>query len=130
MRHKIIAVTMLGLMLGAGLAWAHHNMSVTYDFNNRVTLTGTLVKADWRNPHIELIVEAKGDKNQVETWTLEGPSPGFFRERDLGKSDFEAAFGKSVVVEASRARDGSHAGLLRSMTLPGGRVASACPQNC
>jgi hypothetical protein len=29
-------------------------MSATFDFNNRETLTGTLTKYDWRNPHIEL----------------------------------------------------------------------------
>ena len=127
---QIIAIAALGLILVAGMALAHHNMSATYDFNNRVTLTGTLTKFDWRNPHIELIVEAKGDKNQVETWALEGPPPSFFRDRDINKADFEGAFGKSVVAEASRARDGSHAGLLRSMTLPGGKVVSACPQNC
>ena len=36
----------------------------------------------------------------------------------------------TVTAEVSRARDGSHAGLLRTMTLPGGKVISACPQNC
>ena len=38
--------------------------------------------------------------------------------------------GKTVTAEASRARDGSHSGLLRVMTLPQGKVVSACPQNC
>jgi hypothetical protein len=32
-------------------------MSAIYDFNDRVTLSGTLSKIDWRNPHIELIVD-------------------------------------------------------------------------
>jgi len=76
-----------------------------------------------------LIVETK-DGAQVQTWSLEGPSPGFFRERDINRADVEAALHKTVTAEASRARDGSRAGLLRTMTLPGGRVLSACPQNC
>ena len=62
--------------------------------------------------------------------SLEGPAPGFFRARDITKVDIEAAIGKTVTAEASRARDGSHAGLLRVMTLPQGKVVSACPQNC
>jgi hypothetical protein len=130
MSHRISASIVLGILLLAGSAWAHHNMSALYDFNNRVAMSGTLTKFDWRNPHIELIVEAKGDKEQMETWTLEGPPPSFFRNRDVAKSDFEGAFGKPVSFEASRARDGSHAGLLRTMTLPGGKLVSACPQNC
>ena len=120
----------LATMLVAGTAGAHHNMSALYDFNDRVTFSGTLTKMDWRNPHIELVVDTKNGAEQVETWSLEGPPPGFFRARDINKSDIEAAIGKTVTAEASRARDGSHAGLLRIMTLPQGKVVSACPQNC
>jgi len=119
----------LVMILFSGTAGAHHNMSALFDFNNRVTINGTLTKFDWRNPHIQLIVDVKKD-GQMETWTLEGPPPIFFKERDISKSDFENAFGKTVTAEASRARDGSHAGLLRTMTLPGGKLVSACPQNC
>ena len=119
----------LVIILFSGTAGAHHNMSALFDFNNRVTITGTLTKFDWRNPHIQLIVDVKKD-GQMETWTLEGPPPIFFKERDISKSDFENAFGKTVTAEASRARDGSRAGLLRTMTLPGGKLVSACPQNC
>src|SRR6202171_3799997 len=104
----------LGILLAAGSLSAHHNMSALYDFNNRGAMSGTLTKFDWRNPHIELIVDAKGDKDQAEIWTLEGPPPSFFRNRDVSKADFESAFGKPVTFEASRARDGSKAGLLRT----------------
>lgn len=129
MKQRISVWMAFGVMLATGAAWAHHNMSAIFDFNNRVTLTGTLTKFDWRNPHIELIVETK-EGTQVETWSLEGPAPGFFRDRDVSKSDFEGALGKPVKAEASRARDGSKWGLLRTMTLPSGKLVSACPQNC
>jgi hypothetical protein len=128
MSYRIGAFLALSVLL-AGAVWAHHNMSALFDFNNRVTMTGTLTKFDWRNPHIQLIVEVNKD-GQMETWTLEGPPPIFFKERDVSKSDFENAFGKTVTAEASRARDGSRAGLLRTMTLPDGKLVSACPQNC
>ena len=114
----------------AATAWAHHNMSAIYDFNDKITMTGTLSKIDWRNPHIELIVDTKNGGTAVQTWSLEGPSPSFFRARDINKSDVETALSKTVTAEASRARDGSRAGLLRTMTLPDGKVISACPQNC
>jgi hypothetical protein len=125
----IIRAIALGTILFAFSAWPHHNMSALFDFDNRVTATGTLTKADWRNPHILLTVEVNKD-SQTETWTFEGPPPAFFKERDITKADFEGAFGKNVTVEASRARDGSKTGLLRTMTLPSGKLVSACPQNC
>lgn len=105
-------------------------MSAVFDFNDRVTVTGTLTKLDWRNPHIEFLVDTKSANGQSETWRYEGPAPGFFRDRNVGKADFESAIAKSVLVEASRARDGSRWGPLRQVTLPGDKVVSACPQNC
>ena len=132
MRRAVLAT--FGAMLLASSAGAHHNMSALFDFNDRVTLSGTLTKIDWRNPHIYVFVDAKGgdakNSDQVQAWSIEGPAPGFFRARDINKSDFEEAIGKSVTAEASRARDGSRSGLLRVITLPNGKLVSACPQNC
>jgi len=129
MSSRTIASGILTVLLLAGSASAHHNMSAYFDFNNRVTITGTLTKIDWRNPHIELIVDTKNGE-QVQAFRLEGPAPGFFRDRDVSKADFDGALGMAVTAEASGARDGSPWGLLRTMTLPSGKLVSACPQNC
>jgi hypothetical protein len=128
MNHRTIFIALAAFVF-AGTALAHHNMSAIYDFNDRISMSGTLTKIDWRNPHIELIVETKNGA-ETQSWALEGPSPSFFRTRDINKSDIEAALNKTVKAEASRARDGSRAGLLRVMTLPDGKLVSACPQNC
>lgn len=110
-------------------AKAHHNMTAVFDFNDRVTFTGTLTAVDWRNPHTYFTVEVKGG-GAIESWQAEGPAPSFFRIRDVGKTDFEASVGKTVTVEVSRARDKSRFGLIRTFTLADGKVVSACPQNC
>jgi hypothetical protein len=111
-------------------AQAHHNMTAVFDFNDRVTFTGTLTTVDWRNPHTYFTVDVKGVRGGIESWQSEGPSPSFFRIRDVGKSDFEASVGKTVTVEVSRARDKSRFGLIRTFTLADGKIVSACPQNC
>src|SRR5262245_53237737 len=129
MRRRTMFLATAAFLMVVAHASAHHNMSAIYDFNDRITMTGTLSKIDWRNPHIELIVETKNGA-EVQNWALEGPSPSFFRTRDVNKVDVETALHKTVTAEASRARDGSRSGLLRTMTLPDGKVISACPQNC
>lgn len=122
------------LLLSATLlvsqANAHHNMTAVFDFNDRVTFTGTLTTVDWRNPHTYFTVEVKSAGGAIESWQAEGPAPSFFRIRDVGKPDFEASVGKTVTVEVSRARDKSRFGLIRTFTLADGKVVSACPQNC
>ena len=75
-------------------------------------------------------VDAKSDQGQAETWLFEGPAPNVFRKLNVGKVDFESATGRTVTVEASRARDGSLSGLIRIITLPDGKLVSLCPQNC
>jgi hypothetical protein len=76
MSHRTIFLAAAALMFTA-TAWAHHNMSAIYDFNDKITMTGTLSKIDWRNPHIELVVETKNGGVEVQSWSLEGPSPNF-----------------------------------------------------
>jgi uncharacterized protein DUF6152 len=117
-------------LLLANQAVAHHNMTALFDFNDRVTLNGALTAIDWRNPHIYLTVEVKGGDGAMESWQIEGPSPSFFRIRDLSKADFESSMGKTIMVELSRSRDHSRSGLIRTLKLPNGKIVSACPQNC
>ena len=97
MTSRLIASGVVTVLLLAGSVSAHHNMSAIFDFNNRVAFTGTLAKFDWRNPHIELVVDVK-EGQRVTTWRIEGPAPGFFRDRDVSKADFEGAFGKEGTV--------------------------------
>ena len=129
---RLIATSLLAmaLILPTGTVSAHHNMSAVFDFNDRVTLTGALAGIDWRNPHIELVVDAKRESGSIEKWKGEGPNPAFFRNRDVTKADFEKVIGEKIIVEVSRARDGSNWGLLRSVTMPGGKVIALCPDNC
>lgn len=129
-RFTSMLLVTLAFFSPAATVFAHHNMSAVFDFNDRVTLTGTLTAIDWRNPHVEIMVDAKRDSGSIEKWKGEGPNPGFFRNRDIDKSDFEKNIGAKITIEVSRARDGSTWGLLRSVTLPDGKVIPLCPENC
>jgi hypothetical protein len=127
---RSIALALCLIVLIAAPSAAHHNMSALFDFNKRFTETGLLSELDWRNPHVFLYVDVETDKGDVETWSFEGPPPLFFRNRQFTREDIESSLGKTVTIEASRARNGSMSGLIRQITLADGRVVSACPQNC
>ena len=110
---------------------AHHSMSAVFDFDQRFTRVGIVTRVDWTNPHIYIHVDAPDEDGSMQSWRFEGPSPVYFRRRaGLGKIDFEAAIGKSVTVDASRARDGSFTGLIRMFLLPDGVSVPLCPDNC
>jgi Family of unknown function (DUF6152) len=117
---KILPLFGAALTLGAGLLWAHHSPSAVFDMSKRVTLSGTLTKVDWINPHIVMFMEAKGASGSVEAWKLESNPPSWFRRVGVARSDFSGSIGKTVTVEGVRAKDGSLYGYMQKMVLADG----------
>ena len=56
-------VVCLGL-LGATLLQAHHS-AVLFDLSKTFTMTGTMMKLDWRNPDVEVFVDVKDDSGTI-----------------------------------------------------------------
>ena len=109
---------LLGLIFVAGAAmsaWAHHSPSAIFDMAKRITVTGTLTKIDWINPHIVVSMESKGDN-----WTFESNPPSWYRKVGIGRADFAKALGQTVTVEGVRARNGSPFGYMQKIKLPDG----------
>lgn len=120
-------VAALAVFLSPGSVQAHHSFQVNFDSSKTVTLTGTLTKVDWINPHIELFLDVKGARGPVEDWVIVGSPPSFFLKSHISKSDFAKAIGQPVTLEAYRARDGTLYGHLLRFTLPGGKSMTVNP---
>jgi Family of unknown function (DUF6152) len=126
MKVNICVASMCAVLLATGSALAHHTFAA-YDLSTMITLTGTLTKVDWRNPHVELFLNVTNNEGQAETWTIETNAPRFFVNRSVTKSDFEDAIGKSLTIMTARARDGSLSGLLARITMPTGKTLMLAP---
>ena len=60
MRSKLgVLIAGLGLAIPAVPAMAHHSFAAEFDASKRVTLTGTVTKLEWLNPHIWIYIDAK-----------------------------------------------------------------------
>jgi hypothetical protein len=103
-------------LFGATAVWAHHSPSAIFDMSKKITLTGTVTKVDWINPHIVVFMDAKGAAGAMENWKFESNPPAWFRRLGVGRADFAKALGQSVTVECVRARDGSLYGYLQKNT--------------
>ena len=102
-------------------AWAHHAPTAIFDMRKRVSVTGTLTKIDWINPHIAIAVEGKNAAGAIDHWTFESNPPSWFRSVGLARADFAKALGQPVTVEGWQARDGTLFGYMQKITLPDGR---------
>ena len=110
----------LGLVLIAIPALAHHSVTAVYDERKSVTLKGTVVRFDWTNPHVFVALEVSGD-----TWNIEFPSR-IELKRD-GWTQDSLRIGDVVTIDASSARDGSKGAYAKAVVLANGRHLSAEP---
>ena len=109
--------------------WAHHSFSAGFDLGDKFTTTGTLTKVAWLNPHIEIWLETKGKGTELETWRFEGMPPNFFRQRGIDKTRITGEVGRLLTVNAARARDGSHFGLIWEITFADGQSVALIPED-
>ncbi len=120
--HAAVRAAVLSLLIiGAG-AWpvqGHHSFAAEYDANKPITLTGTLVRVDFVNPHAWIYVSVAGADGREVTWNVEMGSPNSLIRRGFTRTT--VAVGTEVVVEGYRAKDGSRTVNSSSVRLPDGR---------
>ena len=110
------------LLLGIATApvVAHHSFGVAFDASNTVTLTGTITKIEWSNPHTHIYADVKDDAGRVVGWKFEGYPPTVLA-RTGWRRDVTVKVGDTIGMFGYRARDGSPFAHLREVTLPDGK---------
>jgi hypothetical protein len=61
--------------LWTGSVFAHHPFSAEFDMNQTVTVSGTVTKVEWQNPHVYAYIDAKDDQGRNVNWKVELASP-------------------------------------------------------
>ena len=104
-------------------ALAHHSFSAEYDRDKPITVTGTVTKVEWTNPHARLYVDVKDDGGKVANWDFElGPPNGLMRQ---GWNRNSLRPGHVVTVNGFLSKDEPHVANARSVFLPDGRQVFA-----
>ena len=104
---KIIALR-LGLVVGLVVslsASAHHSFSANFKINDKITVTGTVTKLSFRNPHVLLYFNVTNDDGTSTRWVSEAGSATNMRRKGWSRDSFKA--GDLVRVTGDRSHDGS-----------------------
>ena len=125
MRAKMLAVLAggVGLVLASVPALAHHSFAAEYDAAKPVTLTGTVTKVEWMNPHARFYIDVKDDAGKVTNWEFELGSPNGLMRAGWTRNSLKQ--GDSVTVSGSLAKDGSNLANARQVTLADGKKVFA-----
>ena len=116
------AVPFLALLAGVLFAFplsAHHAFSAEFDADQPIQLKGTVVKAEWINPHTWFHIEVEEPADKAGVWMIEGGTPNTLYRRGVNKKSL--APGMVIVVDGYRAKDGTMKANGRDMTFPDGR---------
>ena len=118
-RRLMALAAMCGWLLMAAAPAAHHSTAM-YDSQNPVTITGTVKRFEWTNPHACVFLEVKDEKtgNAVE-WEVEMMSLNHLR--GYGWTSKTVKAGEVISATGAPAKSGAPSMIANRMKLPDGR---------
>jgi hypothetical protein len=128
MRWKTIPAAACGVLfilplILAGPMAAHHSVQAQFDIHKTFTVSGTVAKVEWINPHSYLTVNVTGADGKVQKWAFELGGPGALRRAGMSREDRGGLKpGDEVTASGLAAKDGSTSGFLQELKLADGRV--------
>jgi hypothetical protein len=119
MNRRLIALVAACGWLMTGSLNAHHSTSM-YDSQNPVTITGTVKKFEWTNPHAFVYLEVKDEKTgKVVEWEVEMMSLNHLR--GYGWTSKTVKPGDQLSATGAPAKSGAPSMIANRMKLADGR---------
>ncbi|HEX5230169.1 MAG TPA: DUF6152 family protein [Bryobacteraceae bacterium] len=120
----LILAAYAGLILSVAPAFAHHSFAAEYD-SKEITLSGTITKVEWTNPHIYFYLDVKDESGNVVNYAVEGYPPNTLKRTGFTRDDLK--IGDTVTITAYRAKDSNSRVAGREITFPNGGKKFAGP---
>ncbi len=117
------AVCAAGLTLGQS-ASAHHSTAM-FEWGTEKTLSGTIEKYQWTQPHTFIWLVATDKHGKVQEWGLEGMSPSWLGRRGWNLHSLNS--GDKVTIVYYPLKDGRPGGFYVRVTAPDGKTLNALP---
>jgi len=120
MKTKLLFLAAIaGVLLPVTSALAHHSFAAEYDDKKPISLTGTVTKVEWMNPHVFFYIDVKDSAGKVTNWRGEGGNLSGLMRRGWRKDSLKV--GETVTIEGSLAKNGQPLVNARSVTLTDGK---------
>ncbi len=113
----------------AGFVLAHsaiaHHSTAMFEWGTEKTLTGTIERYEWTQPHTFIWISVPGKRGKMQEWGLEGMSPSWLGRRGWSLHSLKA--GDKVGIVYYPLKDGRPGGFYVRVTVPDGKTLEALP---
>ena len=122
-RMNVLLMVALSSVAGSGRASAHHSIQAQFDINKTISITGTVARIEFVNPHSYLTLNVKDADGTTTKWAFEMTAVQQLRRAGLSRADRGGLkTGDEITVTALASRDGSNSGLAQEIRTADGRV--------
>jgi uncharacterized protein DUF6152 len=98
---------------------AHHG-ETNYDTDKLVTIKATVTQFEFINPHVQITMDVKNDKGEIEKWVCEARSPAMLvRNGDWDKNTLKP--GDVITATGFRSKNGANILRLKKIVLADGK---------
>jgi len=116
---KRALVLLVILSIGSATVFAHHGRGATYDTKRQIALKGTVSQLLWRNPHIAIYLDVKGDDGKTVTWVIEHSNISQLARLGYGRNTLQV--GMDVTAYVNPGSRGEPIGLCQKIVLADGK---------
>ena len=119
MKNLGLCLTILfAALFASGPVLAHHG-ETNYDTDKLVTVKATVTNFQFINPHVQIYMDAKNDKGEIEKWICEARSPAMLvRNGGWDKNTLKA--GDVITATGFRTKNGTNILRLKKIVLADG----------
>jgi len=120
MKKLIISLAIIfGVLVASGPLLAHHG-EANYDTTKVVSVKGTVTEFSFINPHVQISLDVKNEKGEIEKWVGEARSPSMLARID-GWDKNTVKVGDVITASGHRTKNGTNFLRLMKIVLPDGR---------
>jgi uncharacterized protein DUF6152 len=120
MKNLVVCLALLFSVLLVSRPLLAHHGEANYDTSIVVTVKGTVTDFQFINPHVQIFLDVKNDKGEIEKWAGEARSPSMLG-RIGGWDKNTIKVGDVISASGHRTKNGSNFLRLIKIVLPDGR---------
>ena len=102
----IVFCLLVGLLMAATPASAHHSFAAEFDATKCSEMTGILTKVDYQNPHAYFWVSSTNAGGQVQELTFQISSPSNLKRNGADRPTLMKSVGKMVTIRGCASKNG------------------------